>query len=94
MLLWEAWKRNSDMRLKKCTEGLPMLGLRSAEMKFGQWVEHCIPARCRTCGEPERSDHCTEEVEVEGRKSGHDKKGRREREVKSALRRGIRSMAF
>lgn len=39
VLLWEAWERNSGIRLKnsaQCTKGLPMVGLGSAEVKFSQ----------------------------------------------------------
>lgn len=77
VLLWEAWIRNSGIRLKKsaqCTEGLPMVHLGSAEMKFSQWVGHCILARSRICREPERVSTAQRKVEVEMRKSGHQKK--------------------
>lgn len=77
VLLWEAWERNNGIRLKKsaqCTEGLPMVGLGSAEMKFSQSVGHCILARSRICRKPERVTTAQRKVEVEGSKSGHEKK--------------------
>lgn len=68
VLLWEAWKSNGGLGLKKSAQ-CTVFGLGSTEMEFCQWVGRCIP-----CGEPEEMTTAQGRVEVER----HDEKGRRE----------------